>query len=581
MRWKIRLKLHLSSFMLLPALLLGACGQAPATPPQLPSATLTPQPTLKPTRTPTITLEPTATIPPISAFLAAALPEHAAARLNEGPVRNAAVSPTGEDFAVATSIGVYAYHLDPGTGTLAETWFAPTSVEMAALEFSQDGRILAGATTPYSTGDSPCDAYAVNLDVEILLWDAASGEVLQGFTGNSSQRLQAFAGDASLIGLGSEYGSISLVDSQTGAKIHLPTEPDDHISRVQDLAFSTDKRYVAAGVTAVPAGATRMTGFVLVWDVAQRKLVTRLRLDSTTSINQVAFSPDGAWLAGADPDGNVSLWTTADWLPRQLLIHSRSVTQLAFSPDGASLVTADERGVIYVWQPSSGKLLRNIAGAAAGLEALRFSADGTILFAYGRNDVAYRWNFASGGLLQSAYLTGHNDFWSMAYSASANLIAAGTLQGDIMLYDLTTRQPVTTYAHVGKVTSLAFASDGRTLISAGADRQVILWGVTGELRLQKLRSYSGLADVADAVAYSPDRSIVAAGTSEEIALWQAGDGTLIRTFDGFPGLAFSPDGATLAYLTADKIVLAGVNSGRPILSLGFYELRGLGSARGF
>jgi WD40 repeat protein len=220
-------------------------------------------------------------------------------------------------------------------------------------------------------------------------------------------------------------------------------------------------------------------------------------------------------------------------------------------------------------------MLRNIVGANVGIQALRFSADGSVLFAYGADDSVYRWSFAGGDLLQSAYLAGHEDVQSMAYSASANLIAAGTGVGEIVLYDLTTRQQVHLQrAHDREVTDLVFAPDGHTLISAGADGKVILWGVASEPRMQKLREYSGLPAGVHDLAFSPDGSLVAAGTKGPIVLWQPGDGRQIRTFDGYPGLAFSPDGATLAYRTSGKIVMAYIGSGQTNRLLDFESYGG-------
>jgi WD40 repeat protein len=572
MRRRSRLKLHILHFTLLLVLLLASCGRAQTATPLPSPATLTPQDTPTPTLQPTPTATPTSTSLDLRRLLAAALPEHASSRLGKGPVSDVALSPTGEDFAVATSIGVYVYHLDPESGTLAETWYAPTSVWMTDLAFSPDGKTLAAASIGWSMGDSPCDPYVLNMHSAMLLWDAATGNLLQGFPAGSLQQVLAFSPDGRLIAIGGEAGSLFVLDRQSEEWNSLENVEDEavsYIKGVNNLTFSPDGRLIAAGL----AG----TDLVPVWDLGTQTLVVGLHTGSTDG-NRAAFSPDGTLLAAAGQDGRVTLWNAADWQAQHTLVHSQRVTQMVFSPDGASLVTSDERGAIYVWQTSSGQMLRNIGAATAGLEALRFSADGSVLFAFAEDHSIYRWSFAGGNLLRSAYLTGHESLESMAYSASANLIAAGTSEGDIVLYDLTTRQPVHTQkAHDQGVTGLAFAPDGRTLVSAGADGQVLLWGAASGPRLQKLRNYSGLTDRARGVAFSPDGSMVAAGTRDRIIVWQAGDGTQLRTFDGFPGLAFSPDGATLAYLTMDKIILADIGSGQTIRSLDFTNYGGYGA----
>jgi WD40 repeat protein len=100
--------------------------------------------------------------------------------------------------------------------------------------------------------------------------------------------------------------------------------------------------------------------------------------------------------------------------------------------------------------------------------------------------------------------------------------------------------------HQNSVNSIAFSTDGRTLVSGGRDGAVKLWDVpTGNL----VRTMNSGWDYVDCVAVSPDGTIlVAAGGFEEIEgihsevrLWDAITGRLIRAIDEWvTSLAFLP-----------------------------------------
>jgi RNA polymerase sigma factor (sigma-70 family) len=126
--------------------------------------------------------------------------------------------------------------------------------------------------------------------------------------------------------------------------------------------------------------------------------------------------------------------------------------------------------------------------------------------------------------------------------------------GDSLPAGALARMGSTRFRHGSWAYRVVFARDGKTLISAGADRAIRFWEVsTGK----QVRQLTGHAGAINSLALSPDGQVLAAASTDEtIRLWDAAGGKEIRRIPAAAGriaaLAFSPDGKTLASGSSDK-----------------------------
>jgi WD40 repeat protein/transcriptional regulator with XRE-family HTH domain len=136
----------------------------------------------------------------------------------------------------------------------------------------------------------------------------------------------------------------------------------------------------------------------------------------------------------------------------------------------------------------------------------------------------------------------------VAVSADGAQVAAGTLGGDVRVWQVADRMPlVSVHGHSGSVGGVALSADGRIIASGGFDGTVRLWDAQTGRPCVTLQGHAG--GVFD-VALSGDGQIVAScGNDGTVRLWNAADGRPLSTLRGHSGgvysVAISADGRTI------------------------------------
>lgn len=143
----------------------------------------------------------------------------------------------------------------------------------------------------------------------------------------------------------------------------------------------------------------------------------------------------------------------------------------------------------------------------------------------------------------------------VAFNPSGEYIAAGTSSGDILLWELKTRQLVLTFrGHTDWVRTLCFSENGLELFSASDDQTVRMWNSkTG----YPLRLFPGHVGRVFAVAVDSEKQIMVSGGEDTfIRVWDIPTGNCIKEFKGHEkwifSLNFSPDKQLLLSASSDN-----------------------------
>ncbi len=175
-------------------------------------------------------------------------------------------------------------------------------------------------------------------------------------------------------------------------------------------------------------------------------------------------------------------------------------------------------------------------------------------------------NFAHANLATAVFTDTFGSILSVALSPQGDLLAAGTVTGEIRLWHAISGLPLQTLrGHSDWVKSVAFSPDGKTLASASEDWTVRLWEVSSGKCLTILR---GHINAVLSVAFSPDGKMLASGSDDRaMYLWEVSSSQCLTILRGHNGpvksVAFSADGKMLASGSDDRTAhLWEVNSGR-------------------
>ncbi|MEU0877418.1 helix-turn-helix domain-containing protein [Lentzea sp. NPDC005914] len=282
-------------------------------------------------------------------------------------------------------------------------------------------------------------------------------------------------GSGGLLAFGTQSGGVHLWRATENAAELAVLDAGDRA--VPALSFSPDGRVLVAG---------SLDRALRSWDISTptapvpaRSLTDLFDLKITTT----AFSPDGAHLVVGSADSTLRVLDTTTWATVEVLNHPDVVTWAVFSDNGESIMSAATDGAARVWKLDTALPRR----ANAPIFDTRFNASGRRLAVFAEGGVTL-WNTTNPAdpAPLTGTLTGADAVFSGAgdLSGDGNLLAAGTIGGEVQLLDVSDPERPRLRARLGgsqeQVVAVAFSPDRSKLAAGGYDSSIRVWDVTGK-----------------------------------------------------------------------------------------------------
>ena len=323
--------------------------------------------------------------------------------------------------------------------------------------------------------------------------------------------------------------------------------------KVDNIAFTASGDRIVAVVNGTEVG---------VWDLVSGGLVTTLK-GHKDKILSIEVNRDGRRVLTLSEDGSARLWETDSGKPIASLKLEGRVHSVVFSSDGHRVLTGLSDGTARLWESETGKPLRVFAKHDGAVLNARFSADGRRVVSASADWSARIWDTESGSPV-GAPLWGHRrPVTSAEFSADDRLVLTSSEDGTARLWNAQSGSEIATLKGASSgLTTASFSPDGQRVVTLVLPSEVRLWDArTGH---EVLRLDVGDRSIGQ-VTFSRDSRRLVTGAH----LWDASNGRLIADLGGGEHTIFSSDGARIARIRQEMLLLFNAEDGNKIVERSF------------
>jgi serine/threonine protein kinase/WD40 repeat protein len=290
---------------------------------------------------------------------------------------------------------------------------------------------------------------------------------------------------------------------------------------------------------------------------------TRLTLQNSGGVTALAFSPNGTVIAGVR-DNTAVLWDLSK--REQFCIlrgHRERVLDVAFSPDGEWIATGGMDYTTRIWETRTGQNVVTLPSAASPAFEVKWSPTGEYLAVRMNNALEVDIYKVIGRRRVQQWLTGHKVELKCVVSNPRLEQLATSGYFELISWDLTASLPsgVTIGPNPGLNTSIAFSQDGSLLAHCSGTAIIVRDGKSGKILTQFPVPFR-----VDALAFDSTGKRIAYGDhAGNVVVWNIDSNSAIQKFntrDLVWSIVYLDNPPCLVTNSSDAVLLLNVESGK-------------------
>lgn len=316
---------------------------------------------------------------------------------------------------------------------------------------------------------------------------------------------------------------------------------------VSSAAFSPDGKFLVTGTKGRKL-ITEREGMMFLWSVETGTLIKKIEVGSG-EINDVAYSPDGQYVACANKEKTISIFSTAGKLLKTLTGHDRSVLAIEFSPDGKKLLSVQEFGGMALWDVATGENLAMWTNKRDRPSSVGFTRDGKIMYCLQTGSGVDCWKVDTGEPMTPKVFSDPKKFRPASASPDLEFFMAKRFHY-LSVFSLASSDTLFKINDYPKAyeSQHTFSPDGRWFAASDRNGSIILWSLGVPASRDVRRSASAEASFESFAGGSVATIVKAEKVEIQTDVWKRLSGHT----DQVRGIGFISGGHLLASAGFDK-----------------------------
>lgn len=316
-------------------------------------------------------------------------------------------------------------------------------------------------------------------------------------------------------------------------------ELEGHKAPVTSLKWAPD------GTRLTSIGADNV---IKIWDLAGSRCVASFKAHNAW-IASLSWSKDGTYIASASYDRRVYIWDPINGQCLSTLEHEAQVQCIFWSQDDAQLVSISwEREksflTIKVWDRMTGQCVQTLNGNDNMIRSAFPSYDGKQIVSVSCHGVINTWNVFGDQRMSHREFESQKDTLSLWSGDGTSLIQSDWLSDTINIFDISNWKSVGTLRNKNNlhVRRLALSRNGRNLALGSNEGPIEIWDLITRECMTTLKGHSSAVD---SMVWLKDGRLASGSYDTTIKVWDPPTSRCLTTLKGSTSqvhsLLVSPD----------------------------------------